>query len=122
MKIKEHHGYLTASINEPGGNHQNEGAACGLPLLYRNSGCLPEYCEGYGVMFDEYNFKNKLFDFYNTYSDYVNKMSNFPNTAEEMVSNYLKYFELLLEKRDFLIERRKQSRISVAALRLKFPI
>jgi hypothetical protein len=122
MKIKEHHGYLTASINEPGGNHQNEGAACGLPLLYRNSGCLPEYCEGYGVMFDENNFKTKLLEFHNTYSDYVNKMSNFPNTAEVMVNNYFKYFELLLEKRDFIIERREQSRMSMAALRLRFPI
>jgi hypothetical protein len=122
MKIKEHHGYLTASINEPGGNHQNEGAACGLPLLYRNSGCLPEYCEGYGVSFDENNFQSKLIEFRNTYSDYVNKMSNFPNTAEVMVNNYLKYFELLLEKRDFIIERRQHSRMSMAALRLKFPV
>jgi len=121
-KIKEHHGYLTASINEPGGNHQNEGAACGLPLLYRNSGALPEYCEGYGVMFDEHNFKTKLLEFHNTYDDYVNIMNNYPNNAEVMVNNYLKYFELLLEKRDFIIERRKQSGISMAALRLRFPV
>jgi len=39
-----------------------------------------------------------------------------------MVNNYFKYFELLLEKRDFIIERREQSRMSMAALRLKFPI
>lgn len=122
MKIKEHHGYLTASINEPGGNHQNEGAACGLPLLYRNSGCLPEYCEGYGVSFDENNFQAKLIEFRNTYSNYVNKMSNFPNTAEVMVNDYLQYFQSLLEKRDFIIERRQRSKMSMAALRLKFPI
>lgn len=122
MKIKEHHGYLTASINEPGGNHQNEGAACGLPLLYRNSGCLPEYCEGYGVSFDENNFQAKLIEFRNTYSNYVNKMSNFPNTAEVMVNDYLQYFQSLLEKRDFIIERRQHSKMSMAALRLKFPI
>ena len=122
MKIKEHHGYLTASINEPGGNHQNEGAACGLPLLYRNSGCLPEYCEGYGVSFDENNFQAKLIEFRNTYSNYVNKMSNLPNTAEVMVNDYLQYFQSLLEKRDFIIERRQRSKMSMAALRLKFPI
>ena len=34
-ELKKHHVYLTASINEPGGNHQNEAALCGLPLLYR---------------------------------------------------------------------------------------
>ena len=43
-ELKKHDAYLTASINEPGGNHQNEGALCGLPLIYRESGCLPEYC------------------------------------------------------------------------------
>jgi hypothetical protein len=42
-ELRSHHAYVTASINEPGGNHQNEGALCGLPLLYRRSGCLPEY-------------------------------------------------------------------------------
>jgi len=121
-KIKEHHGYITASINEPGGNHQNEGAACGLPLLYRNSGCLPEYCDGYGVMFDENNFQTKLNEFRNTYNEYVGVMDNFPNTADVMVHNYIKYFESLLEKRDFIVERRKLSRMSSAALRLNFPL
>ena len=122
LKIKENHGYITASINEPGGNHQNEGAACGLPLLYRNSGCLPEYCDGYGVMFDENNFEAKLLEFYTNYSDYVNVMSNYPNTADVMVQNYLKHFELLLAKRDYILSRRKISRFSKSALRLNFPI
>ena len=122
MKIKKHHGYITASRNEPGGNHQNEGAACGLPLLYRNSGCLPEYCDGYGVMFDENNFQTKLIEFRNTYNDYVAVMDKFPNTAEVMVKNYVKYFESLLEKRDFIIKRRKLSKMSAAVLRLNFPL
>jgi len=121
-KIKEHHGYITASINEPGGNHQNEGAACGLPLLYRNSGCLPEYCDGYGVMFDENNFQTKLIEFRNTYNDYVDVMDKFPNTAEVMVNNYVKYFESLLEKRDFIIKRRKLSKMSSTSFRLNFPL
>jgi hypothetical protein len=121
-RIKEHHGYITASINEPGGNHQNEGAACGLPLFYRNSGCLPEYCEGFGVMFDENDFESKLMEFRNTYSDYVIFMNNFPNTAEVMVNNYIKFFESLLEKSHFIIERRKSSKMSTAALRLNFPL
>ena len=49
--LRGHHAYVTGSINEPGGNHQNEGALCGLPLLYRDSGCMPEYCSGFGVAF-----------------------------------------------------------------------
>jgi hypothetical protein len=122
MKIKEHHGYVTASINEPGGNHQNEAAACGLPLLYRRSGCLPEYCEGYGVLFDENNFENKLIEFRNTYSDFVNIMGGYPNTADVMVKNYLDFFEFLLEKREYIASRRKISKFSINALRLNFPI
>lgn len=122
MKIKEHHGYVTASINEPGGNHQNEGAACGLPLLYRRSGCLPEYCEGYGVLFDENNFEAKLIEFHNTYGDYVNIMSTYPNTSDVMVNNYLNFFEFLLEKRDYISSRRKISKFSISSLRLHFPI
>jgi hypothetical protein len=122
MRIKEHHGYITASINEPGGNHQSEGAGCGLPLLYRNSGCLPEYCDGFGVMFDESNFKTKLIEYRNTYNDYVGIMNKFPNTADTMVDNYLKYFELLLKKRDFIRMRRSLSKVSLSAVRLSFPI
>ena len=37
-KIKENHVYLTASLNEPSGNHHIEVAQRGLPLLYINSG------------------------------------------------------------------------------------
>ena len=122
MKIKEHHGYVTASINEPGGNHQNEGAGCGLPLLFRKSGCLPEYCEGYGVSFDEDNFEAKLIEFRNTYDNYVDIMSSYPNTADVMVNNYLNFFEFLLEKRDYIASRRKISKFSISALRLHFPI
>jgi hypothetical protein len=122
MKIKEHHAYLTASINEPGGNHQNEGAACGLPLLYRNSGCLPEYCSGYGVEFDRNSFQIKLAEFQGTYGSYVNIMSNFPNTAEIMVNSYLKHFEYLLEKRDLIIQRRVLSRNRFTVTRLNFPL
>ena len=47
-ELRRHDAYITASINEPGGNHQNEGALCGLPILFRQSGCLPEYCDKYG--------------------------------------------------------------------------
>jgi hypothetical protein len=41
-ELRKHHVYVTAAINEPGGNHQNEGALCGLPLLFRNSGSMPD--------------------------------------------------------------------------------
>jgi len=37
-EIKKHDVYLTASLYEPGGIHQLEGMACGLPVLYRSNG------------------------------------------------------------------------------------
>ena len=59
-EIKKHHVYLTASTNEPSGNHHIEGAQCGLPILYLNSGAMPENCNGFGVMFEYDNFEQKL--------------------------------------------------------------
>ena len=54
-ELKKHHVYITASRNEPAGMHHIEGALCGLPILYINSGALPEYCNGYGIEFTEKN-------------------------------------------------------------------
>lgn len=50
--LKEHHVYISASQNEPAGMHYIEALQCGLPILYRRSGSLPEYCSPYGIGFD----------------------------------------------------------------------
>ena len=39
----------------PSGNHHIEGALCGLPLMYLNSGGTPEYCKDFGL---EYSIEN----------------------------------------------------------------
>ena len=59
-EVKNHHAYLTGSLNEPSGNHHIEGAQCGLPILYIDSGGIPEYCENYGLKFTENNFETIL--------------------------------------------------------------
>lgn len=105
--IKQNHVYLTASKHEPGSNHQNEGASCGLPLLYISSGCLPEYCAGYGLEFTEENFVEKLSEMLDTYEHWVKKMEFFPRTADQMCLDYLDTFErLLLRRKELLKERR----------------
>ena len=60
-EIKQNHIYVTASINEPSGNHHIEAAQCGLPILYKESGGIPEYCENFGVSFSD-DFEKKLIE------------------------------------------------------------
>ena len=107
-KISEHHIYLTGSICEPGGNHQNEGALCGLPILYLNSGCFPEYCKGYGVKFEYRNFENKLKEIISKYSYYKKKMKYYPHTSDKTNSNYEKLFKTLILRKERIIHQRKK--------------
>ena len=105
--IRQHHVYLTATQNEPGSNHQNEGANCGLPLLYRESGCLPEYCKGFGVSFTEDNFEKRLDDIVATYDHWVGRMKEYPNHHERMCAEYYDLFVTLLKRHNEIIKRRE---------------
>lgn len=105
--IRDHHVYVTATRNEPGGHHQNEGANCGLPLLYRESGCLPEYCEGFGVPFTETNFEHKLEEMMDTYDAWADRMKGYPHTAERTNAQYYDLFVELLDRRDEILRRRR---------------
>lgn len=105
--IHSHHVYLTASQNEPAGMHHIEGAMCGLPLLYRESGALPEYCNGFGVSFTAENFEQKLQDMMDAYDHWADRMKDYPHTAERMCENYYNLFLDLLERRDEIVKRRR---------------
>lgn len=116
-ELSSHHGYVTGSINEPGGNHQNEGALCGLPLLYRQSGCMPEYCDGYGVSFSGIDdFPAALDRFVMQYPDLVPKMASYPHTAERMTAEWIALFEQLVGQRNDLMVRRSLWRAPLRAL------
>ena len=89
-ELRRHHVYVTASINEPGGNHQNEGALCGLPLLYRNSGSMPEYCNGFGLMFDGLeDFENKLQQMLIEYPTWQARINDYPHKLEHTIGKYI---------------------------------
>ena len=105
-ELKKHHGYVTGSINEPGGNHQNEAALCGLPLLYRDSGCLPEYCEGFGIPFTYENFEYALKLYLKKYSSIFSNMKNFSLNSRKTNASYLKLFKRLISKREEIIKKR----------------
>ncbi len=106
-ELHKHNIYITASINEPGGNHQNEGALCGLPMLYRDSGCLPEYCDGFGVKFKFDDFEKNLFRLIENYNHYSSKMTQYPNSASNMNSNYYNLFTKLILNKKTILKKRK---------------
>lgn len=113
-EISRHHIYLTASRNEPAGMHHIEGALCGLPLLYIESGALPEYCNGFGISFNTDNFELNLKKMIRTYDHWGEKMSSYPHTSEKMCSEYYSLFMNLFDKRDDILRCRKPlPRISI---------
>ena len=98
-ELKKHHVYLTASLNEPSGNHHIEAAQCGLPILYINSGGIPEYCSGYGVEFNEDNFQEKLYDISENYEFFRKTLQSYPNNSDKMSEEFLNVFENLIEQK-----------------------
>jgi len=104
--IKNNHIYLTASKNEPSGNHHIEASQCGLPVLYLNSGGIPEFCNGYGLMFEENNFESKLNEIINNYKNYEQKMSSYPFNSEKMCKDYLNLFLYMKENEKQIIKSR----------------
>jgi glycosyltransferase involved in cell wall biosynthesis len=104
--LRKNHVYLTASRNEPGSNHQNEGACCGLPILYIKSGSLPEYCDGFGISFLPENFDEKLDEMIENYEFWASRMDQFPHTADRMCAAYTQLFQDLLDQRAEIISKR----------------
>lgn len=86
--LRSHHVYLTASMLEPCGNHQIEGATCGLPVLFRNSGGIPETCRGFGIEFEDSNFEARLDEMIDQYERWQARMADFPHTSDRMAKDY----------------------------------
>ena len=90
-EIKKNNIYITASRNEPSGNHHIEAAQCGLPILFLNSGGIPEYCENFGEVFDN-NFEEALNNIISKYWDYKSRMKNYPFSSEQMCEEFFEKF------------------------------
>ncbi len=105
-ELQKHHIYLTASLNEPAGMHHIEGALCGLPLLYRGSGALPEYGFGHGLEFQASNFEVKLTSMLQEYSKIQPMMENYKFTATTMCRGYHEHFLEILSRREEILNSR----------------
>ena len=105
-ELSKHHVYITASNNEPAGMHHIEGALSGLPIIYKNSGALPEYCKNYGVCFNNLEFVPAITEMLNNYGFYKSNLKNYSNTASIMTKNYLDLFANLLKKRKEIVLKR----------------
>ena len=88
-ELKKSNLYLTGSLNEPSGNHHIEAAQCGLPILYIDSGGIPEYCDGFGLKFTNETFESQLEKFYENYSKFYNKMELYPFNSKKCVNSTL---------------------------------
>jgi len=107
-ELASHHVYVTGSINEPAGMHHIEGALCGLPLIYRNSGALPEYCSGYGVKFEGVDdFEGALKKMCMGYDKWLRRIDNYPHTSDRMCEKYMELFNSLLERREEILSERE---------------
>ena len=105
-ELKRHHIYITASKNEPSGNHHMEGAMCGLPIMYIESGGLPEYCNKFGVQFSLSTFEESLNKIIENYEDLCKKLEDYPFTFTAAANDYLNIFETSLVRKYEIIERR----------------
>jgi|GEM_PF-300529 len=105
-ELRNHHIYLTASQHEAGPNHSIEGALCGLPLLYIESGAMPEYSKGYGIGFRADNFVEKLNDMVRDYAQWANTVQQYPFTQERMAHDYAQLFQSLYEQAETLRKKR----------------
>ena len=98
-KIKKHHVYITGSINEPSGNHHIEGAQCGLPVMYLDSGGVAEYCRDFGVKFNIDNIEAKLKFVQNNYTLLSENMNNYPFNSDKMSREFLELFQNMIQNR-----------------------
>ena len=98
-EIRKNDIYITASINEPSGNHHIEAAQCGLPTLFINSGGIPEYCSGFGEDFENnIDFEKKLIKIVEDFKSYKIKMEEYPFNSEKMCEDFYNLFNSLYEK------------------------
>lgn len=113
--LSEFDGYITGSICEPGGMHHVEAGLTGLPLLYRNSGALPEYCKGFGQIFQGCDdFEVALEKYLSEWEMHKENMQKYPWTLSLMCEGYCDVMDRLFSAREQIRLRRRPFRNPIA--------
>ena len=86
--------------------HHIEGALSGLPIIYRESGAIPEYCYNFGLSFQNLEIVNAIESMILEYDNYRGKIKYYPYTASKMTSDYLNLFEDLILKRENILKKK----------------
>lgn len=95
--IQKNHVYITGSQNEPAGMHHIEACLCGLPIAYRESGALPEYCHPFGYGFSGIDdYKDAIIAIINNYEKLLEANQHYPYTSLKMCEAYEELFLRLL--------------------------
>ena len=113
-ELKKHDIYITASENEPSGNHHMEGALCGLPILFKDSGATSEYCKDFGVSFEIESFLKSLELIKKNYDNFVLNLDQYPYDFLS-AANYFEnaFIEAHNEKIEIINNRNLKSKINI---------
>ena len=89
--------YLTASEEEAGANHVLESIACGLPVVYKETGgSINNYCELYGEKYSDFDdMIGKIEKVINQYDSYKNQVLNYRDTNDMVIAKYCNIIEKL---------------------------
>ena len=98
--LRQCHGYITASLHEPGGMHFIEGLQCGLPLLFHvDGGGIVELGQRYGVGFTNATLAAGLEQLVARYSELREAVLSDPPSGDGMCIAYRKIVQHLLATR-----------------------
>lgn len=94
-KLAAQHVYISASKLEAGPYHILEALACGLPVIYGESGgAIAEYVQDCGFCFNAKNLLDSLYTMKNNYNEYYRKVAN-RNEKEKQRNIAIEYINCL---------------------------
>lgn len=97
--LRQCHGYITASLWEPGGMHFIEGLQCGLPIAYHeDGGGIPELACNYGVGF-KHDIATAVHQLMENYGELRQEVLLDPPGGDKMCNAYREAIQYVLTMR-----------------------